>query len=95
MRSCLKENNIYVLKWPAQSADLNPIENLWNNVEQHVVRAMPRNLVNIWTEIEKAWYAISVERSMGLVESMPRRLDTQLNVNKLFLFYAKILSSVF
>ena len=73
VKSCLEENNITVLKWPAQSPDLNPIENLWNDVEEHVRAVKPKNLSDLWEEIQKAWYAIPKERCMALVESLPRR----------------------
>ena len=56
VKSCLEENNITVLKWPAQSLELNPIENLWNNVEEHVRAVQPKNLNDLWKEIQKAWY---------------------------------------
>lgn len=73
VKRCLEQNNVDVLKWPAQSPDLNPIENLWNDVEQHITAAKPKNLNDLWSEIQKAWYAIPNERCMGLVNSMSRR----------------------
>lgn len=73
VKCCLEQSCIDVLKWPAQSPDLNPIENLWNDVEQHITAVKPKNLNELWLEIQKAWYAIPKERCMGLVESMPRR----------------------
>ena len=81
VRSCSEENNINMLKWSAKSPDLNPIENLRNDVNQHVVRAKPKNLTDLWTEIEKAWYVISVERCVGLAESMTRRLTAVIKNN--------------
>ena len=50
-------------------------------MEQDVVKAKLKNLADLWTEIEKAWYAISVERYMGLVESMPTRLAAVIKNN--------------
>ena len=32
----LDENQVNVMAWPAQSADLNPIENLWMMVKRHI-----------------------------------------------------------
>ena len=51
----LEENNITVLKRPAQSPDLNPIENLWNDVEEHFGTVKPKNSNDLWEEIQKAW----------------------------------------
>lgn len=69
----LEENKVSVLKWPAQSPDLNPIENLWNDVEAHISKVKPKNLTVLWEEIQKSWYAISKERCRTLVDSLPRR----------------------
>ena len=44
VKSYLEENSINVLKWPAQSPDLNLIKNLWKGVEQHISAVKPKNL---------------------------------------------------
>ena len=40
------KNNLHTLSWPAQSPDLNPIENLWAEVKKSI-RAYKKPLSNL------------------------------------------------
>lgn len=70
-----------LLFWPAQSADLNPIENLWNTVKVKLGRdPNTRNLPligpgSLWEKVKEEWRNISVEECRRLIESMPRRIQ--------------------
>jgi len=64
------DNEFTVLKWPAQSPDLNPIEHLWDVVEQEllVLDVHPTNLhckmlsfLSIWANISKECFQHHVE----------------------------------
>lgn len=69
------QEKIKVLDWPAQSPDLNPIENLWNDVKTKVSQKNYKNSTELWTGIQEAWYSIPKERCQKLVESMNRRCE--------------------
>lgn len=60
--------------WPANSPDLNPIENLWAYLQDRVYARMPRTLGGLQRIIEEEWEAIPLEKLRRLVDSMPRRL---------------------
>lgn len=62
-----------MLDWPAQSPDLNPIENLWHEVEKVIRDQKPNNLQDLWVVAEQAWKAISSDKCAKLVDSMPSR----------------------
>jgi len=72
----------FVLKWPPQSPDLNPIEHLWDVVEREI-RALdiyPKNLhqhaiVSIWANISK-------ESFQPLVESMSHKIKAVLKAKR-------------
>jgi len=72
-----EQKNICSLPWPAQSPDLNPIENLWAHLEKKVrERAnIPRNRSELFAVLKEEWYKIDCEVLAKLVDSMPRRIN--------------------
>jgi hypothetical protein len=60
--------------WPANSPDLNPMENLWAYLQRRVYAREPRTLDGLQRIIQEEWDAIPVEQLQRLVNSMPRRL---------------------
>uniref|UniRef100_A0A3B5QR67 Tc1-like transposase DDE domain-containing protein n=1 Tax=Xiphophorus maculatus TaxID=8083 RepID=A0A3B5QR67_XIPMA len=66
-------NKIQLMEWPAQSPDLNPIENLWADIKSAVHEAKPRNAEELWNTVQLSWAAIPVERCQKLVDSMHHR----------------------
>ena len=69
------ENNVNVMAWPAQSRDMNPIENLWDELGRRLDQHTPRNKDQLWEIVKDEWYQISTEVTKKLVESMQRRLQ--------------------
>ncbi|GFW79479.1 transposable element Tc3 transposase [Trichonephila clavipes] len=61
---------------PPRSPDLNPIENLWDVLEQDMKghHTASTSLTELWTTLANIWQVIPVERFQKLVESMPRRV---------------------
>lgn len=72
-KSWFEEKRISVMEWPAQSPDLNPIENLWGDVKNAVHEAKPPNAKELWKVVRDSWQAIPAERCHNLVDSLQRR----------------------
>jgi len=69
---------IDVMTWPAQSPDLNPIENLWGDVKRAVSIVKPINKTQLWMVVQQAWHDIPAKRCQDLIDSMPRRCTSVL-----------------
>ena len=71
-----EENSIDILPWPAQSPDLNPIENLWSELERKVRshKLRPKNKNELIEVVKQEWNNISNNTLINLVESMPCRV---------------------
>ena len=65
-----------VLPWPPNSPDLNPIEHLWDVLDQQVrsTAAPPRNSQDLKDLLMMFWCQIPKDTFRGLVEFMPRRV---------------------
>jgi hypothetical protein len=69
-----EDNNIRSLEWPAQSPDLNPIENLRHDLATSVRRYNSTNLRHLEAYLIQAWAQIQSERCEALVLSMLGRM---------------------
>lgn len=71
----LQSNEVRVLKWPAQSPDLNPIENLWEIVDRKI-RTQNYTRKEVLSEaVIREWQNISKETIDSLIGSMHRRCE--------------------
>ena len=77
--SSLKEMGIDwsfdVLQWPPQSPDLNPIENMWNAIEEDLKtrRVQPSSKNDLFQEAKHSWEILSSEYIANLSDSMINR----------------------
>ncbi|CAF1115017.1 unnamed protein product [Didymodactylos carnosus] len=70
----LKDKNINVMKWPPSSPDLNPIENLWDNIDKKLRYLKPTNVTQLEQMIHDLWNKVSCQECQSLVDSIPRRI---------------------
>jgi hypothetical protein len=63
--------------WPAQSPDLNPIEWLWDMVDQRVRdrKPLPSSLPVLTAALMEEWNNISLEEVREVLSTMPRRVQ--------------------
>ena len=70
----LHQKKISVMKWPPQSPDLNPIENLWSILKRKVGLTKPSSLPELWENLRQSWQQISQAEIDKLIASMPQRI---------------------
>jgi transposase len=78
VKTWISENNIKMLpNWPAQSPDLNPIENLWDTLQKQVRNRdqRPANIHELYAALQEEWERIPRHTYRKLINSMPKRVD--------------------
>lgn len=71
VKTWFQDQKIPIMTWPAQSPDINPIENLWNDLKHGLPKTSNKD--RLWQEVQKAWYSIPVSTCQKLVLSMTSR----------------------
>ncbi len=61
-KSWFNDHGVTLLDWPANSPDLNPIENLWGIVKRKLSDTRPNNADDLKTPIKATWASITPEQ---------------------------------
>ncbi len=87
VRQFLETENMEIMKWPAQSPDLNPIENLWKILTDKVMAKKPTTVTELWKRLEEEWTKITPEQCERLVMSCGHRCPEVIQNNSLYTSY--------
>ncbi len=74
-KSWLIDQGVGVLDWPANSPDLNPIDNLCI-VKRKMRNKRPKNADELKATVKETWTSIPPQQCHKLITSMPRRIET-------------------
>ena len=70
----LKKNRFKTIDWPAQSPDLNPIENIWAIVKRRLAKKKCTNTNQLYKNFAQERNGLSQEICNNLIISMPKRM---------------------
>ncbi len=74
-KSWFNDHGVTVLDWPANSPDLNPIENLWGIVKRKMRDTRPNNADDLKATVKETWASIPPQQCHKLITSMPRQIE--------------------
>jgi transposase len=69
------DQGIQVLEWPANSPDLNPIENIWGILKECVRKRSPKTKEELQQVAIEEWAAIPQKVVAKTIKSFPKRCD--------------------
>ncbi|KAG1369133.1 hypothetical protein G6F61_012596 [Rhizopus arrhizus] len=74
----IQKQSYTVLQWPAQSPDLNPIENMWSLLKRRLndYETAPKGMNELYERVTKVWYDLmKPEECQKVIERMPQRIQ--------------------
>jgi hypothetical protein len=80
-RDWFHNHGVDLIDWPAWSPDLNPIEQLWNDLKRRVYERHARTMEELERHVTEEWAAIDLNFIARICRNMPQRLQ-QVIANK-------------
>ena len=80
----LENQGVDVLEWPAQSPDLNPIENVWAKIKHELWKKRDQitSKNDVWRLVKEIWFGEDIRKMIPkLYNSMPKRITQCLERN--------------
>jgi transposase len=74
-REWFHNHGIDLIDWPAWSPDLNPIEELWNDLKRRVYGRHPKSMDELERFITEEWAATDLDFIARICRNMPHRLQ--------------------
>ena len=75
VKDWLRNSSIQEMQWPSSSPDFNPIEYLWDVLEDCVKKHHSKNKTELTLHLMEEWSKIELSMSEKLVDSVPTRLN--------------------
>ncbi|KAG0770512.1 hypothetical protein G6F22_017224 [Rhizopus arrhizus] len=78
VKEYLEQQSYNILEWPAQSPDLNPIENMWSLLKRRLndYETAPKGMNKLYERVTKVWYDLmKPEECQKIIETMPKRIN--------------------
>uniref|UniRef100_A0A8R1EQJ7 HTH_Tnp_Tc3_2 domain-containing protein n=1 Tax=Caenorhabditis japonica TaxID=281687 RepID=A0A8R1EQJ7_CAEJA len=75
-----RRRRVDLLEWSSQSPDLNPIENMWEELERRLKGVRASNANQKFAQLEAAWKSIPMTVVQTLLDSMPRRCHAVIDI---------------
>ena len=87
VKTFLSDEDVTVMEWPAQSPDINPIENVWKLLNERAKEKNPRNIAKLWTNLKGEWEKIFISDCKTLICSCSKRCQAIIESKGLHIKY--------
>ena len=81
------EHHVNRISWPAQSPDLNPMENVWAVLKANISNYKPTSVKHLIKIIKKEWKSLDNVFAKNLIVSMKNRIALLLSNNGDHIYY--------